>query len=105
MSESNKLSEAVIDFCNAIEAACVNLKHNLGAKPSEVKYTWNPEKIVWADKQGEKGSFQSSEDVNNMDFKAMLQDLGGHGGKLQREGVFYWVFRNGTTVGRKKMTK
>jgi hypothetical protein len=101
----NASKEAIIDFCNAIEAACVNLKHNLGAKPSEIKYPWDPEKIGWTDKKGQKGPFQISEDVNNMDFKAMLQDLGGHGGKLNREGVFYWTFKNGTTVGRKKVGK
>jgi len=102
MSEGNKLSEAVIDFCNAIEAAAVKLKHDLGASPQQVKYTWNPEKISWTDKQGEKGPFQISEDVNNTDFKALLQDLAAHNGKLQREGYFYWTFKNGATVGRKK---
>ena len=105
MSEDNKLSEAVIDFCNAVEAAAVKLKHDLGASPSQVKYAWNPEKIAWTDKTGEKGPFQISEDVNNVDFKAMLQDLAAHNGKLQRESVFYWIFKNGTTVGRKKVTK
>ena len=105
MSEGNKLSEAVIDFCNAIEAAAVKLKHDLGASPSQVKYAWNPEKIGWTDKTGDKGPYQISEDPNNSDFKAMLQDLATHGGKLQREGTFYWTFRNGTTVGRKKVGK
>jgi len=102
---SDKTSEAIIDFCNAIEAAAVKLKHDLGASPSQVKYPWNPEKIAWTDKTGDKGPYQISEDVNNPDFKSMLQDLGGHGGKLNREGMFYWTFQNGTTVGRKKVGK
>jgi hypothetical protein len=32
----------------------------------------------------------------------MLKDLQAHNGKLTKEGWFYWVFQNGTTVGRKK---
>ena len=105
MSGDNKVSEAVIDFCNAIEAAAVKLKHDLGASPSQVKYPWNSEKIVWTDKQGDKGPYQISEDNYNTDFRAMLQDLTAHNGKLQREGHFYWLFPDGTTVGRKKVGK
>lgn len=29
--------EAIIDFCNALEAACVNLRMKLGDKPAEKK--------------------------------------------------------------------
>ena len=36
------------------------------------------------------------------DYWAMLEDLKTHDGKLTREGFFYWLFRNGSTVGRKK---
>jgi len=35
-------------------------------------------------------------------FKAMLRDLANHNGKLMRDGYFYWVYKNGATVGRKK---
>jgi hypothetical protein len=31
----------------------------------------------------------------------MLKDLAEHKGKLTRDGLFYWTFQNGTTVGRK----
>jgi len=36
------------------------------------------------------------------EFKAMLKDLAAHGDKMNREGYFYWLFKNGATVGRKK---
>ena len=52
--------------------------------------------------EGQKGEFEKSEDVNNPEFKAMLKDLQSHGGKLTRNGMFYWVYKNGSTVGRKK---
>ncbi|MBT0161007.1 hypothetical protein G4O51_13605, partial [Candidatus Bathyarchaeota archaeon A05DMB-2] len=63
---------------------------------------WNPERIKWEQAQGSKGPFKRSEDVNSPDFKALLKDLAAHQGSLTREGWFYWVFKNGVTVGRKK---
>ena len=99
------VAEAVIEFSNAVEAACVKLRHDLGASAEQVKWTWTPDKIAWTDKQGEKGAFQISEDKDNSDFQKMLADLQEHKGKLNREGVFYWVFPDGSTVGRKTVKK
>jgi len=62
---------------------------------------WDPCKIRWEEAQGSSGLYERSEDVNNPEFKSMLKDLAAHGGRLSREGFFYWVFKNGTTVGRK----
>jgi hypothetical protein len=39
--------------------------------------------------------------VNNPEFKALLKELARHGGRLTRNGWFYWTFKNGATVGRK----
>lgn len=100
MSELER--EAIIDFCNALEAASVKLKHDLGASPEQVQWTWNPDKIQWTQQQGTRGPYEKSEDVNNPEFKAMLKDLQEHKGKLHRNGFFYWVFQSGSTVGRKK---
>jgi hypothetical protein len=103
MSEKDR--EAIIDFCSALEAACVKLKHDLGVSPGQGRYSWDPKKIGWTDKQGDKGPYQMSEDVNNLEFKAMLKDLASHKGKLAMDGKFYWVFANGTTVGRKDLRR
>ncbi|MEM2506597.1 MAG: hypothetical protein QXF61_06120, partial [Nitrososphaeria archaeon] len=65
-------------------------------------FSWNPDKIKWEKAQGFRGEFERSEDVNNSEFKALLKDLAQHNGKLTRNGWFYWTFRNGSTVGRKK---
>lgn len=64
---------------------------------------WSPEKIIWEKTQGDKGPYERSSDVNNPEFKAMLKDLAAHNGKLTKDGHFYWIFKNGTTVGRKKI--
>jgi len=72
------------------------------AEPEKPKFSWNPDKIKWEKAQGFKGEFERSEDVNNAEFKALLKDLASHNGKLSRNGFFYWTFKNGSTVGRKK---
>lgn len=64
--------------------------------------TWSMEKILWKEETGPKGIYFRSEDVNNLEFKSMLRDLQSHKGKMYRNGYFFWVFQNGTTVGRKK---
>jgi hypothetical protein len=100
MSES-QVAEAVIDFCNALEAAVVNLRRQLTRQNGQPQQ-WNPNLIKWESKQGSKGHYERSEDVNNPHFKLMLKDLASHQGKLTRNGLFYWVFQNGITVGRTK---
>ena len=74
----------------------------VGVAEDKPKFSWNPDKIKWEKAQGFKGEFERSEDVNNPEFKAMLKDLAQHKGKLTRDGWFYWTFKNGSTVGRKK---
>jgi hypothetical protein len=71
-----------------------------GSNSEEKKYDAN--KIKWEKSTGSKGEYERSEDINNLDFKAMLKDIAAHQGKLSRDGYFYWTFNNGTTVGRKR---
>jgi hypothetical protein len=103
MSEQRAL-EILSDFCDALEAAAVNVKRQIAELQGVAQKgsTWNPEKIKWEQAQGSSGPYERSEDVNNPDFKAMLKDLQAHKGKMNREGLFFWVFENGYTVGRKK---
>ena len=65
-------------------------------------FTWNPDKIKWVWAEGTSGPYERSEDVDNLEFKAMLKDLGEHQRKFQREGYFYWAFQKAAVVGRKK---
>ena len=89
---------ALLDFLNAVEAGITAAKQII----KEAKLGWDPNKIKWFEAEGSSGPYQRSEDFNNPEFKLMLKDLQHHGGKLTRNGYFYWVFQNGTTVGRKK---
>jgi len=105
MSEDLKLlAEDIIDYCNAVESASVKLKSQISKLIGESKkaWSWDPERIKWEKAQGSKGEYEKSEDINSLDFKNLLKDLAEHKGTLSRDGLFYWSFRNGSTVGRKK---
>jgi len=98
--------DAIFELVNGQEAGIVAFKQRLGAKKGATpKPSWNPDKIKWEQAEGLSGPYERSEDVNNPEFKAMLKDLAQHNGRFSREGRFYWVFRSGSVVGRKKQGK
>jgi len=98
--KTSMLLEQLIEYMKAHEAAMAKLR----AKIEEIfgHFEWDPGKIKWEKAQGSKGEFEKSIDFNNPEFKAMLKDLAFHGGKLTRNGMFYWTYKNGSTVGRKR---
>ena len=98
MTEEDLVLEAFTDFLNAVDAGIQAARQRIKA----VKVGWDPDKIEWKKAEGTKGSYERSEDVDNPEFKAMLKDLASHGDRLTRNGYFYWVFKNGSTVGRKR---
>jgi len=103
MSEKEDLAlEALTDFLNGVEAGIESARQRIKEVKIEEKPSWNPNQIMWTKAEGQKGEYERSEDINNLQFKAMLKDLAVHGGRMNYEGFFYWVFQNGTTVGRKK---
>jgi len=92
--------EDFADFLNGLEASVVKMKQQIAKLVGVAK--WNPDKIKWETARGTKGEYERSRDVDNPEFKIMLKDLEARGGRLTREGYFYWVFTNGDAVGRKK---
>jgi len=66
---------------------------------------WDPDKIKWVQAEGTKGSYERAEDIDSLDFKALLKDLEQHQGKLSRGGYFYWRFEKSPIIGRKKRQK
>ena len=97
---SEEMFEIVLDLCSALEAAAVAAKQRM-AKLVGVK-AWDPAHVSWTRAEGSRGPYERSEDVNNREFKAMVKDLAAHGGRLTREGYFYWLFESGDIVGRKR---
>ena len=67
---------------------------------------YDPNKIKWTQAEGAKGKYerypaqgQKAEAIE--DYKAMLQDLKGHNGKMMKGPYFYWLFTDAAAIGRK----
>jgi hypothetical protein len=103
--------EDFVDCLNGLEASIVKMRMQtaklvgVGVKGSP-KLPFDASKIAWQDRENEKGKFQVSEDYDNPEHKALLKFLNEHaGGCVNSEGYFYWVYKNGSTVGRKLRQK
>jgi hypothetical protein len=68
----------------------------------EAAKSYDIEKITWVPKQGDKGPYEQSDDINNHNHKELLKDLAAHKGKMTIGQFFVWTFQNGSTIGRKK---
>jgi hypothetical protein len=115
MSDSEDLkilTEEVVDFCNGLEALAVKLRKQieklLGSevKPKP-KWNWNPEAIKWHRVEGFRGEYErylmeGEKAEASPDYKNLLEDLKRHGGRLTRNGYFYWLFKDSASIGRKK---
>lgn len=79
----------------------------VGEAEEVAKQLWDHSKIKWGEAEGAKGKYERYPAVGEKaemtaDYKNMLADLKAHNGKLNCDGLFYWVFTDQTTVGRKK---
>lgn len=103
MSEEDTVTAALLEFLNACEAGIAVAKRLISENKGVIEEgNWKPGKIQWVITEGTKGSYERSEDVDSPDFKSLIKDLVQHDGKLSKDGHFYWLFKNGSTVGRKK---
>jgi len=95
-----------VDMLNGFEASIVKMKRQVeklsGTVKGSTKLPFDVSKIAWQDKEGEKGKFQLSENYNNPEHKELLKFLDTAGGKITSDGWFYWIFQNGSTIGRKE---
>jgi hypothetical protein len=112
MSEDFKIFlEDLLVFLECQEAGVVQLRRQISkllgeAKPG-VKLPFDASKIKWQDRENAKGKFQFSEDFDSVDHKALLKFLNEHtpGKCVTSEDWFYWVYREGSKIGRKLRAK
>lgn len=103
----SELVEAIIDFCNGMEAVTVNFRRRIQEVPAPAGglrsrlWRWEPSRIKWRKVKGLKGEYERAENRDNIEFRRLVEDLKAHGGKLTREGLFYWLFQDREIVGRK----
>jgi len=102
----NKHVELIKTIENKLDDHVQELKEDLTkailAYLEKTENAYDLSNIKWQPAEGPSGPYERSEDVDNLDFKALHKDLVKHGGKLTRNGWFIWLFKNGTTIGRKK---
>jgi len=97
------------DACLQIADACNEMLDSLN--PATAKTEFNPEKIPWVKTEGQSGpyerypAFQQKADEMNVDYQALLAELKRHNGKLSHAGLFYWLFSDDKTIGRKPAKK
>ena len=69
-----------------------------------INKSYDLNKIVWEEDKGARGPFEiarEQENSNNVDYKALLEDLRAHKGRMRHEGYFIWLFKDETAIGRK----
>ena len=98
--------EILVDFTNAIEAACVNVRQRIAELTGITGTAAMPigadsNKLPWETKQGTKGAYQqtSKKATSNSDvFQALQRNLKEHGGFWQYRGFKYWFHQQDRDV-------
>lgn len=69
-----------------------------------VRLPFDVAKIKWEKRTNEKGEFEKSEDYDNPDFQNLLKFINDNTTtkSMPSGDYFYWVYRDGSTIGRKK---
>jgi len=102
---SEKLEEAVIDFANAVEAACVQLRisfteaHGVKAEKEYTEEDFN--KLFWETKESSKGPYQqtSKKATNNyLVFRALQAIIKEHKGFCHIGAYAYWFDQGNVDV-------
>jgi len=70
---------------------------------------YNPENIKWIRAEGQKGPYErypapAQKPQMTVDYTNLLADLRKHDGRMVRNGMYYWLFSNDVTIGRKPVT-
>lgn len=95
------IREALSLFCDGLDAVVTKLRQDLHMETKKAPYDITKIKWEWRDSKSKPGQkYEASEDVDSLDFKALLKYLQEKSGKATLGDYFYWVFKNGTTIGR-----
>lgn len=103
-----QLFEALAKVRDNLNGAAMALDEFIQQKSKVVLRSYDVSKITWAKRTGQKGDFELCDAISNKDssdYKALLEDLNEHKGQVSKDGLFYWLFTDGKTIGRKSQTK
>jgi hypothetical protein len=98
--------DVLVEFFVKIRDACEEELERLQPIETKVIKEYDPEKIAWISAEGQKGpyerypAFQQKPNPTS-DYVNLLNDLKNHDGKLTHNGLFYWLWEDEATIGRK----
>jgi len=64
-----------------------------------VNKTYDTTKVAWNPANGKNGPYEKA--TAGVDYPALKADLEAHGGRMRTGGFFYWIFQDGSAIGRK----
>jgi hypothetical protein len=98
-----KIRDALTDIQAAIQAELDNRNPELTPqKPAN----YNPENIDWFKASGPNGKYErypapQQQPKITPDYTYLMDQLKKHDGKFSYGGLFYWLFNDNVTIGRK----
>jgi len=100
----------LLDFFVALRNLCDAEIESMEPKNIEEPEEYNPETIFWIKASGQKGAYErypafQQKPTLTKDYNNLLADLRLHEGRMQRAGLFYWLFEDEVTIGRKPAKK
>jgi len=106
MSEQDTTVMALPGFLDTTEAGIASANPLIAEAKGVTQESkpWNPTQIKWNQAEGSHGVYEHNEDTASQGFRLLVKELIQYDGKLPSNGYFYWLFLNGSTVGRKKRT-
>jgi hypothetical protein len=99
----NKKIEALVKIRDACTMLAESINEFIDSQAlMEEKTVYDVNKILWQNKNGERGAFELASEQDSTDYKQLIVHLQKNQGKLTKDGLFYWLFDDKKTVGRKK---
>lgn len=93
--------EAFVLIRDGLSMAIDGINRLMDVEEPEDRPQYDLEKISWTTEKGNKGEYEKATEQDSVDYRALLNDLEAHDGKLQRQGFFIWKFTQGNSIGRK----
>jgi hypothetical protein len=101
-----ELRAAILGFCDAVEAATVKFKMEIGENPQSKQakaIDYDMELVEWKDmKDTGKGPWQISKDTANPDYQKLLKAVEAGGGSTSTKTHFVWKMND--ALGRKRLS-
>jgi hypothetical protein len=103
-----KLFETLARLRDGFNGMAMAIDELIQQQTKTVLKTYDTLKVTWQKADGEKGPYEKAteqDNENNNEYRALLDDLNQHMGKLAHAGLFYWLFQDNKTIGRKPQQK